>query len=56
MSVNSNPLTAQIVDSLVKILSINEAVYEVILVGHEIKGKKARENMMSKNSPVLSCL
>ena len=56
MSVTSNPPTAQIVGSFVKILSINKAVLEVILVGREIKGKKAHENMMSKNSLVLSCL
>ena len=51
-----NLFGTQFVTSFVKILSNSEAVFEVILVGHEIKGKKARENMMSKNSLVLSCL
>ena len=56
ISVNSNPLTAQFVTSFVKILSISDAVFEVILVGREIKGKKARENMLNKVVYVLDSL
>ena len=54
MSVNSKPLAEQLFGSFVKILSISVAEFEVILVGREINGKNDLENIMSKNSPVLS--
>ena len=54
MSVNSKPLAEQLFGSFVKVLSISIAEFEVILVGREINGKNDLENIMSKNSPVLS--
>ena len=54
MSVNSRPLAEQLLGSFVKILSISVAEFEVILVGCEINGKNDLEDIMSKNSPVLS--
>ena len=45
MSVNSKLLAEQLFGSLVKMLSISVAEFEVILVGHEINGKHDLENI-----------
>ena len=45
MPVNSKPLAEQLFGSFVKMLSINVAEFEVILVGREINGKNDLENI-----------